>query len=137
MRDQWMNHDFSQLMANQSTRLSQSANEFAMLWPIFDVRDLRKRNIRRWQSDNRQELVTNYLSSGATKFEPQCWERHVNNNQTVPIDWPHTLATIYRVRCNLFHGEKSLYSQMDQMVVESAFRTLVDFFDEAKYLDSQ
>ena len=52
----------------------------------------------------------------------------------MPLDWPHTLAALYRVRCNLFHGEKGRHSEMDQRIVASGFRTLIQFFGSANYV---
>jgi hypothetical protein len=51
-----------------------------------------------------------------------------------PIDWPHTITGIYKVRCNLFHGQKAAHSEMDRHIVAAAFRTLVFFMREAEYL---
>ena len=39
-----------------------------------------------------------------------------------------------KVRCNLFHGQKSAHSEMDRLIVSAAFLTLVHFVKEAGYL---
>ena len=52
----------------------------------------------------------------------------------MPLDWPHTLEALYRVRCNLFHGEKGLDSEMDALIVSSAFRVLVHFLHDSGYI---
>ena len=83
---------------------------------------------------SRCDVRNHYFSSGATKFEPQCWQTHNASGEEAPLDWAHTLAALYRVRCNLFHGEKSAHSEMDQRVVHAALKVLVDFLDEAEYL---
>jgi hypothetical protein len=57
-----------------------------------------------------------YLDAGARKCEPQCYLEH----DAVPLDWGHTLAALYRVRCNLFHGEKARSSENDRVVVARA-----------------
>ena len=45
---------------------------------------------------------------------------------SISLDWPHTLSAIYRIRCNLFHGEKTLHSDNDVILVSLAFRVLVN-----------
>jgi hypothetical protein len=47
----------------------------------------------------------------------------------VPLDWSHTLAALYRVRCNLFHGEKARGSENDRVVVARAHETLLAFLE--------
>jgi hypothetical protein len=79
-------------------------------------------------------VVKRYLDAGVTAYAPQCWKRHHDAKVPVPLDWPHTLAALYRVRCNLFHGEKAAHSEMDQRIVADALRTLVSFLREAQYL---
>ena len=110
------------------------AHRFYECWPIFSVRHLRRDNIQLHQDGIREEVVNSYLSQGAKVFEPQCWKQHRDAYEDVPCDWPHTIAAIYRVRCNLFHGEKSAYSQIDQQVVERAFRVLLGFIRGGDYL---
>jgi len=50
------------------------------------------------------------------------------------LDWAHTLKAIYRVRCNLFHGEKAIHSEIDQKIVLSAFRVLIHMLKKQKLL---
>lgn len=45
-----------------------------------------------------------------------------------------TLPALYRVRCNLFHGEKARSSESDQTVVGAAYATLLAFVDESSVL---
>ena len=119
-------------MAFESLKQNQDflklVEEFAGFWPIFKVRDLRRLGIRRWQTPigHRRRLIQEYLENGATKFEPQCWQRHVQNHER-PIDWAHALAALYQIRCNLFHGEKDLLSEMDYRIVQVAFGVLFQF----------
>jgi hypothetical protein len=56
-------------------------------------------------------------------------------HEHTPLDWGHTLAALYRVRCNLFHGEKARNSENDRLVVSAAYDTLHAFVDEARLLD--
>ena len=60
-------------------------------------------------------------------YEPACAGRH--RASPMPRDWEHFIHATYRVRCNLFHGEKSLYDPDDQIIVASAFRALAGFPD--------
>ncbi len=83
---------------------------------------------------NRRETVNYYHSHGITAFEPKCWKRHIDSGEDVPLDWAHILKGIYKVRCNLFHGQKSAHSEMDKQIVSAAFLTLVHFVKEADYL---
>ncbi|MDO8691418.1 MAG: hypothetical protein Q7R39_15655, partial [Dehalococcoidia bacterium] len=63
---------------------------------------------------------------------PCCSKRHMDGNEAIPLDWPHTLAALYRVRCNLFHGEKALDSENDGQVVAAALRALLGFMPKAE-----
>jgi hypothetical protein len=79
-------------------------------------------------------MVQEYLAAGLGLYQPRCWKRHEEEGEPVPLDWPHTLEALYRVRCNLFHGEKGLDSEMDARVVSSAFRVLVHFLHDSEYI---
>ena len=70
-----------------------------------------------------------YVDAGAREFAPSCYVEH----EQVPLDWGHTLAALYRVRCNLFHGEKARSSENDQLVVSAAYETLRAFLDESGF----
>jgi hypothetical protein len=45
-----------------------------------------------------------------------------------------TLASLFRVRRNLFHGEKRRSSEKDRMVVSAAHETVHAFVAEASFL---
>jgi hypothetical protein len=140
MRCSQVTQQFEDALNSCKSGLVQHASSFASLWPIFDVRALRQRGIRPWDAQHlgraeRAGLVQDYLSRGATSFQPQCWVRHQEAGEPIPLDWPHTLSALYRVRCNLFHGEKAAHSEMDQIVVVSALRTLLQFLHHTKYLE--
>ncbi len=109
----------------------ESASAFASMWPIFSVKKLRDQNINTPASVDRASVVQHYLDKEASYFEPQCWQKHHDCKKPCPCDWPHTIAAIYRVRCNLFHGEKAAYSPVDQNIVQAAFRVLVRFMQKA------
>jgi hypothetical protein len=132
--DRTMCDDFTRLLADSGGPFGQHATDFACLWPIFEVKELRRRGIMRFHRGDRDTVVNAYLAAGARKVDPPCWKRHSEADERVPLDWPHTLSALYRVRCNLFHGEKAAHSEIDQRVVSCAFRTLVYFFKGAGYL---
>jgi hypothetical protein len=54
--------------------------------------------------------------------------------EDVSLDWPQTLAAIYPVRCNLFHGEKSAHLEMDREIVCTALVVLMMFFRHSQIL---
>jgi hypothetical protein len=128
---------FQAALNSPDSGLAQHASNFASLWPIFEVRALRQHGIHTWDVRHKERagLVEDYLSRGAKSFQPQCWKRHKQAGQQSPLDWPHTLSALYRVRCNLFHGEKAAHSEMDQGVVASALQTLLHFVHHTKYLE--
>jgi hypothetical protein len=119
----------------QDSYLSQCAHEFYDLWPIFKAQEIRRRGVQRCYEGNRNDVTNHYIKSNIRNYEPQCWKRHNDERSKVPLDWPHTLSAIYRVRCNLFHGEKFAHSEMDVSIVSSAFRVLVNFIKIANYID--
>lgn len=80
----------------------------------------------------RPVLVKRYLNGGMKHF-PECWPYHQEEAETIPLDWL-THLPIYRVRCNLFHGNKSTHSEMDSAIVQPAFHTLIRFFRGAQIL---
>ena len=124
---------FSEIVDNDS-EFRTLAHDFAAYWPIFTVKFLRGMSIDLRDAGNRADVVDHFLSHGATKFEPQCWQRHRDQGEPCPCDWPHTISAIYRVRCNLFHGEKAASSPIDQNIVCAAFRVLAGFIQKADLL---
>ncbi len=129
-----LNNRFVRLVAESTTRTAEAARRFSALWPIFRVAELRERQIEYWASDQRDRatMMRAYIEAGAYKFEPPCYRAH---EEQPPLDWGHTLAALYRVRCNLFHGEKARSSENDQTVVAAAYATLLAFAEEAELLD--
>ena len=132
--DTSLSERFEQLMFDTNSRLAIHAKAFSQFWPIFKVQDIRQKGLGIWQTGEREEIIRRYMDGGVRKFAPKCWQRHRDTDERVPVDWPHTLAALYQVRCNLFHGEKAAHSEMDQRIVASAFKVLVHFFREATYL---
>jgi hypothetical protein len=128
-----LNDRFAELVADPSTRTSAAALRFSELWPIFRVAELRERGIDSWASEQQERaaMAAGYVEAGARKFEPRCYVTHQGQP---PVDWGHTLAALYRVRCNLFHGEKARSSENDQTVVAAAYSTLLACVEESALL---
>ena len=123
----------------QSLLLSESdfakvAGEFAALWPIFKVQDIRRNRLGWPTLSSRLELIQQYFSVPNINHEPDCYRFHTGQGDSVPVDWPHTIHAIYRVRCNLFHGEKAPHSEMDKRIVTSAFGVLAMFLERAEVI---
>jgi hypothetical protein len=121
-------------VVNEHPNVRQDAEEFVSLLPIFKAQRLRRASVRGDGRMARAELVQHYYAEGITEFEPECAQWHCGRGEPIPCDWPHVIAAIYRVRCNLFHGEKSAHSEMDRRIVRSAFLTLTGFFRAAEIL---
>jgi len=82
----------------------------------------------------RQDTIRRYITSGVTAFEPQCWKRHSDSDELVPLDWPHALAALFRVRNNLFHGEKSAHIENDKRIVSVSYRLLMLFLRDGNFI---
>lgn len=115
------------LLANDSD-FSRAAKEFHAFWPIFKAQDIRRAGHHGLNIHNRKEIIDYYFKNGISSYAPDCWQFHQSAGEEIPLDWPHTLQAIYRVRNNLFHGEKSAHSEMDKLIVKLAFQTLIGFF---------
>ncbi len=135
--NQKINEDFEVSLNDANSELNTNATSFSQLLPIFDVKTLRQRvpYVPYELGQDRAAHVRYYVEHGADRFQPQCWMRHIESGEALPIDWLHVLKPIYKVRCNLFHGQKSAHSEMDQRIVSAAFLTLGHFLKEARYLD--
>lgn len=126
--------DFTKFAADRESPFVDAIKQFAAFWPIFKDQSLRRSGISRRPGENREEMVSRYLEQSDVRFAPQCAKRHRGAGEEIPIDWPHTLAALYQVRCNFFHGEKALSSEMDQQIVSCAYKTLLSFFKQGKYI---
>lgn len=102
---------------------------FSTTWPIFrssDVREESRALPYRWP---RQQRVSHYVALlPDAQRAPDCHLRH--DDSPVPTDLGHTLEVLYRVRCNLFHGTKSMDDENDRELVEIAVAVLVPLVSE-------
>ena len=111
-----------------------NVERFRSLWPVFKVQELRRRRIPMYLDLDRQGMVAHYFDRGAKGFAPACFQRHAAIGEQIPMDWPHVLAVIYQVRCNLFHGDKAPHSEIDRILVHSALQILVRFLSRWGYM---
>jgi hypothetical protein len=117
---------FASNVANASSPLALDAPQFSKFWPIFEVQKLPPGALQvQAERRKRGQVTEQYLRHGAEAFQPQCWLSHRQAGEEVPVDWPHTLAALYRVRCNLFHGEKARHSEMDRGILGASLKVLL------------
>jgi hypothetical protein len=117
---------------------AQDAHQFHELWPVFKARSLADLGIEAWgawgsnepRHDYRRRVFANGLDW--RDYSPPCFLEHLNEPEAlagfypgnVPLDWEHTLAAIYMVRCNLFHGGKSFLNAKDRKFVLLSYKLL-------------
>jgi hypothetical protein len=106
----------------------QTGEAFAARWPIFKASEIRRQQILVSPDQSRPERIRDYLTRRIS-CEPKCWKDHGGRP---PLDWPHTLASLYRVRNNLFHGEKTLDSVNDRAIVAAACSVLALFVQKGE-----
>lgn len=100
--------------------------DFQRHWPIPKAQDLRARQFSVPYSTPWQETASLYTEH-TVAHEPGCAAFHADLDEEIPNDWRHFLAALYRVRCNLFHGEKDPYYIPDQEVVHAGMLALLHF----------
>jgi len=99
-----------------SGEIRRIAEMFQSYWPVFKAQELRRLGvIAHWQGD-RSRTTDHYLRAGARQLSPDCWLRHHEAREDIPLDFPHTAVALYRVRCNLFHGDKAPHSEVDRVL---------------------
>lgn len=118
--DEGLTENFNRLTAEGPNR--HAAEKFARLWPIFKVTDLPNSPGRtrqdRPQHGGRAAVVKYYGDRWPDAVRtPNC---HLNHPVGIEPDWGHTLEAIYRVRNNLFHGQKSGGGLEDKEIVDAA-----------------
>jgi hypothetical protein len=105
-----------------------SVESFAAMWPVLNVRDVRRKLGRDafWRF-SREELMAEIVRQGV-KLQPVGW-----TEDRIPT-WSQLLRTVYCVRCNLFHGSKSPQNHRDHELVTTADRVLRMFIDQTNCL---
>ena len=110
-------------LLERNARFAAGLTAFHSLWPIFNAREIRTDQLAE-SPDARPDKVDYYLANGIS-YEPRCFLTHLHRNQPIPMDWPHTLYATYRVRCNLFHGEKAAHLEADRTMVDAALQAML------------
>ena len=99
-------------------------SDFAAMWPVLNVRNVRKKLGRdafwRLQRDD----LTAACEAANVKRQPSAWSAGDTPS------WEQLLRTIYQVRCNLFHGEKSPQNLRDRQLILKSDRILRAFIAE-------
>ena len=112
---------------------AQAAHWFHSLWPVFKARSLSDHELDAWRGSEYEERTAfrtrcfdrrlgrgDWAPSCFIGHQPRCTSSVEYNPEHVPLDWAHTLHAIYMVRCNLFHGGKSIRYSGDVEIVELA-----------------
>ena len=100
-------------------------SDFATMWPVLNVRDVRKKLGRDafWRLES--DALVAACDAATVKKQPMGW------NAGATPSWEQLLRTIYQVRCNLFHGEKSPQNTRDRQLILKSDRILRAFLAEA------
>jgi hypothetical protein len=130
--DESVDEEFQHLL-NRDADFRRAAEQFRRWWPIFSAKAIRRGgHVNQEDSgvEHRPARVQRLLSVNP-RFprEPRLDDRPLATGNDFPLNWESSLRAIYRVRCNLFHGEKSVSSEADAGVVGAAFRVLVRIFE--------
>lgn len=98
---------------------------FVEWWPIYDARDFRRKARQSKVNDiYSREDVHRYAQQWGVKREPRNWLPGSR------VTWGDVLWAIYKVRCNLFHGQKGMNNPSDVRLVEIAHEVLERFIRE-------
>ena len=103
-------------------------SQFQSLWPIFKAQEIRRSQIPRHHSVIREDVIRHYFEYGIQEYKPKDALNPKLIGYEIPLTWSNTLQTIYRVRCNLFHGDKCMDNDDDQKIVGTAFRAFACIF---------
>ncbi|WP_342739909.1 hypothetical protein [Bradyrhizobium sp. B117] len=118
-----LTHAYAGLMEN-SRAFHRLVSDFAAMWPILNVRDVRKKLGRDAFWRLQRDELTAACDAANVKRQPLAWSADDTPS------WEQLLRTIYQVRCNLFHGEKSPQNQRDRQLVLKSDRILRTFIAE-------
>ena len=111
---------YDQLIADDAA-FKEMVEGFAALWPVLNVRSVRaKLGYAAFYQHSRPALLA-LCAANDVKQQPAIWAAG-----TMP-SWKQMLRTIYQVRCNLFHGEKSPQAVRDRELVTASDKILARF----------
>jgi hypothetical protein len=122
--------DLFQAMREEDAGFARATKAFKDKWPVVDVQKLRKLTEKiegpgdnklawaRMHSDLLYELRVSPRLNDNPRWEQEGFEE----------TWKNTVWALYKVRCNLFHGDKAASSENDRTMVASALAVLFPFF---------
>jgi hypothetical protein len=119
-----LNRAFAKLLAGDR-EMQTYVKVFAAFWPIFNVKDLRKKGLRHQHLELPRPGYVTKMREADVQHAPRG-----NLDRNKP-SWDHTIRAIYQVRCNLIHGEKGDSSE-DYNIVEGAYRVLLSFVERTE-----
>lgn len=120
-----MTENYGALM-ERSTLFHRHVSEFAAMWPVLNVRDVHKKLGRDafWCLD--RHSLASACAAANVKRQPIAWAAGDTPS------WEQLLRTIYQVRCNLFHGQKSPQNVRDRQLILKSDRILRTFLAETR-----
>jgi hypothetical protein len=124
--DSALNRDFDQYLQAEPHRAAVEC--FRTYWPIPRVQAWRRHPDARPTGDGNLARAQ-FFRAKRIPCAPACALGHLVADEEIPLDWEHFIHAVYRVRCNLFHGEKSPYDTDDARIVHASFGSLVGFMD--------
>ncbi|HSL03518.1 MAG TPA: hypothetical protein VK901_08275 [Nitrospiraceae bacterium] len=127
-QDPNLNREFAACIADPESAVTLGAQEFRTYWPIPRVQVWRRVDHLRPESQKGHDRAR-FFRDNAIPCAPQCALRHFDATEDIPLDWLHFLPAVYRVRCNLFHGEKSPYDRVDVRIVRASLTSLAEFMN--------
>lgn len=108
-------------LLNDDPEFEENILNFTALLPVLNVRDVRKKLGRdAFRKYDRIALMDEALRA-AVKQQPVDWTKGAM------LTWSQLLRTIYLVRCNLFHGSKSVENHRDHQLVVACDKILRRF----------
>jgi hypothetical protein len=113
-----MRNAFDRLYAREP-EFTGLVEEFVSWWPIYDARSFRKKA----RTEDVPQIferadIHRLAQRWGIKSTPEHWE---TGNR---VQWAEVLGTIYKVRCNLFHGQKGMNNEADVALVDITHRLL-------------
>ncbi len=94
----------------------------------YDINSVFSEQFKRIKYDTSLTITTGKKGKVKDFFAPKCWIKNRKDFRKIDRNWTNTIQSLYRVRCNLFHGEKSLYIRDDREIVSSAFQAMIYIF---------
>lgn len=119
---------YDQLLANHPD-FKEKVDSFSAKWPVLNVAHVRaKLGFDAFRRYDRAALLVE-CDAQQVKRQPLGWVAGATPS------WEQLLRTIYQVRCNLFHGEKSEQAARDRDLVFAANQILKLYLAETGCLE--